>query len=72
MDAATLAARITTTENAIDALMTGQRVVRITGPNGSEVEYQQSNLADLQKYLLFLKSQDPTQARKPIFFEFGR
>ena len=70
MDAATLVTRISDTENAIHALMTGSRVVRITGPNGSEVDYQQTDLASLQKYLVFLKSQDPTQARRPIFFEF--
>lgn len=72
MDAAILATRICDTENAIHALMTGARVVRITGPNGSEVDYQQTDLTSLQKYLLFLKSQDPAHARRPIFFEFGR
>jgi len=72
MDAATLATYITDVEAAIHALMTGGRVVRITGPNGSQVEYQQSDLAALQKYLLSLKAQDSTQARRPIFFEFGR
>lgn len=72
MDAATLATRITETENAIHALMMGARVVKITGPFGSEVDYQQSDLTDLQKYLSFLKSQDSTQARKPIYFEYGR
>jgi len=43
-------ARVADIETAIHALMTGARVVKLTSPDGTDIEYQPADLAQLQKY----------------------
>ena len=48
--AAEWATRIVEIESAIHALMTGSRVVNLTSPDGTEVDYQPTDLDKLQRY----------------------
>lgn len=51
------ATRVTEIETAIHDLATGARVVRISSPDGTLVEYQPGDMSKLLEYLDFAKQQ---------------
>ena len=68
--AAVWAERAIEAEIAIHKLMTGSRVVELTGPDGTRVQYQEADLRKLQDYLGFCESktqQASSSAGKPVY-----
>lgn len=63
--------RITELETAIHSLATGARVVRITAPDGTSTQYQESDLDKLRELLKLYQSDlvaASNAVRGPIYF----
>ena len=57
-------------ETAIHKLMTGARVVELTSPDGTRVQYQEADLQKLQDYLTFCEGkarEAAGQGRGPVY-----
>ena len=63
--AATWATRVTEIETAIYNLALGNRVVRLTSPDGTLVEYQQADLKALQDLLEWARTQASAASGSP-------
>jgi hypothetical protein len=70
-DQATLQAWLNAAEQALQDLMTGQRVVSVSSSSGKTVSYTAADAGKLQAYIAQLKRQLGVSTNRPFSFQVG-